>query len=144
MVDSAAGAVRCARIADAGRRGPKEDSASGTDSFGLWRSCAARRVQMAVPVVESTIWWLAPTAPPALRFRRTRPRRARGRAAAAHGQQVRDPLLPARGRHELRRTHRLQRGRADARGEPGADAAADQGTAHRDGGAAATRWYLLF
>ena len=55
MVDSAAGVVRCAWIADAGRRGPKVDSASGTASFGMWRSCAARRVQMTTRVVESTI-----------------------------------------------------------------------------------------
>ena len=27
--------------------GAKVDSASGTDSFGSWRSCAARRVQFA-------------------------------------------------------------------------------------------------
>jgi hypothetical protein len=56
MVDSAAGAVRCACIADAERRGQKVHSASGTGAFGPWRSCAARRVQMAVPVVQSTIY----------------------------------------------------------------------------------------
>jgi hypothetical protein len=58
MVDSAARAVRCARIVirpARQRHGAKEDSASGTDSFGPWRSCAARRVQMAVLVVESAI-----------------------------------------------------------------------------------------
>jgi hypothetical protein len=55
MIDSAAGAVRCARIAEAGRRAAKLDSASGTDSFGPWRSCAARHVQMTVQVAESTI-----------------------------------------------------------------------------------------
>jgi hypothetical protein len=55
MVDSAARAARCAWIADTGRQGPKVDSASGTASFGAWRSCAARRVQMVVLVVESTV-----------------------------------------------------------------------------------------
>jgi hypothetical protein len=53
--DSAAGAAICARIADAGRHGQKGHSASGTGAFGPWRSCAARRVQMTVPVVESPI-----------------------------------------------------------------------------------------
>ncbi len=55
MVDCAAGAVRCACSADAGRRGQKVHSASRTGAFGPWRSCAARRVQMIVPVVESAI-----------------------------------------------------------------------------------------
>jgi hypothetical protein len=54
MVDSAARAARCARIADAERREPKVDSASRTAAFGAWRSCAARCVQMVVLVVEST------------------------------------------------------------------------------------------
>jgi hypothetical protein len=55
MVDCAAGVVRCAWIADAGRRGPKVDSAGGTAAFGAWRSCAARRGQMTMPVAQSPI-----------------------------------------------------------------------------------------
>src|ERR1700709_2463835 len=55
MVDSAARAARWPWIVDAGRRGAKVDSASGTDSFGPWRSCAARRVQLAVWVVGAAI-----------------------------------------------------------------------------------------
>ena len=46
MVAFSAHAVRWPWIADAGRRGAKGDSASGTDSFGPWRSCAARRGQI--------------------------------------------------------------------------------------------------
>ncbi|MEA2217895.1 MAG: hypothetical protein QOJ35_521, partial [Solirubrobacteraceae bacterium] len=56
MVGSAATAVRCPCIVDAERRGTKVDSASGTDAFGPWRSCAARRGQVAVVVVESAIY----------------------------------------------------------------------------------------
>ncbi len=55
MVDSAARAAIWPRIADAGRRGPKVDSGNATDAFGAWRSCAARRRQMVVGVVESAI-----------------------------------------------------------------------------------------
>jgi hypothetical protein len=51
-IDSAAGVVGRARIADAGRRTAKEDSGSATDSFGGWRSGAARRVRTAAPVAE--------------------------------------------------------------------------------------------
>jgi hypothetical protein len=59
MVDSAAGAVRCARIENRPtppRRGAKVHSASGTGAFGPWRSCAARRVQMTVPAAASAIY----------------------------------------------------------------------------------------
>ncbi len=56
MVDSAAGAVRWPWIVDAGRRGPKVDSGNATAAFGTWRSCAARHGQLAVVVVESTIY----------------------------------------------------------------------------------------
>jgi hypothetical protein len=55
MVDSMARADVGAWLADAGRRRPKGDSASGTDPFGRWRTGAARRVHTAVGVVESAI-----------------------------------------------------------------------------------------
>jgi hypothetical protein len=40
---------------DAGRRGPKGNSACGTGPFGTWRSGAAERVQAGAGVVESAI-----------------------------------------------------------------------------------------
>jgi hypothetical protein len=56
MVDSAAAVPAWARAVDAGRRGPKGDSAGGTGPFGPWRSGAAERVQAGAGVVESAIY----------------------------------------------------------------------------------------
>jgi hypothetical protein len=60
-VDPAARAVGWLCIADAGRRAPKVDSGEATAAFGAWRSCAARRGQMAVWVAGSTDYdsWMA-------------------------------------------------------------------------------------
>jgi hypothetical protein len=55
MVGSAAAVLACARAVDAGRRGPKGNSACGTGPFGTWRSGAAERVQASAGVVESVI-----------------------------------------------------------------------------------------
>jgi hypothetical protein len=56
MIDSMAGMAACLRAVDAGRRGLKGDSATGTDPFRTWRTGAAERGQAAAGVVESVIY----------------------------------------------------------------------------------------
>ena len=55
MIDSMAAVAACLRAVDAGRRGLKGDSATGTDPFRTWRTGAAERGQAAAGVVESLI-----------------------------------------------------------------------------------------
>src|SRR5882724_1487505 len=56
MIDSMAVVPACARAVDAGRRGPKGNSAGCPGPFGPWRSGAAERVQAGAGVAESAIW----------------------------------------------------------------------------------------
>jgi hypothetical protein len=56
MIDSAAGVVGCLRIVDAGRCGPKGNSATWHGPLRPVPAGAARRGQTTVPVVESVIY----------------------------------------------------------------------------------------